>query len=335
MNHFHRTSMTILLLAGAFYFTQPPMARADGKKLNGMAAIVNGEVITLAEVEGSVYNQVRIWVLEQDQSTLTQAKVEAKMEEFRKQGLQDLIDRKLILAKAKELGMSIRESHLDQMQASFINERFKGNDKKFYEELQKAGLTIKTWRDNQREQIMIQALRNQNVPKDIIVTPNDISDIYKRRKREFETDPKIKLRMISIAKVPTDGSGNPESQKKLITELRQQIIKGADFATMATTHSNDSFAAAGGDVGTIDRNVLNPTLTSIAFSLEPRKVSEIIDDGPFYRLMFVDARIGGNAPPPEKIRDELEKLVIQEQKKGAYERWVETLRHSANIRLFQ
>lgn len=326
-------TLLVPTLAISLLFAATGDVKAD-KVLNKIVAIVNGEVITSSEVDAAVMNQMRIWILEQDQSTLTQAKVDAQLSEFRTQGQQDLIDRKLILAKAKDLGMSIRESHLDQMQVGFVKERFKGDSKKFHDELQKAGLTIKTWRDNQREQIMIQALRNQNVPKDIIVTPNELDEIYGRRKREFESDPKIKLRMISLSKNPVDGSGTAESQKKLVTELRSQIANGADFATMAKTHSQDSFAETGGDVGTIDRNVLNEKLTSIAFGLQPRKVSDIIDDGPFYRLMYVEARIGGNAPAAGKIRDDLEKMVIQEKRKAAYERWVTTLRNSANIRIF-
>ncbi len=323
-----------LLTACATSLTLSPAS--EFQELNALKAVVNGEPISSVEVDTAVATQIQLWLLEnKNDPTLTQAKVDAKVAEMKKEALDDLIDRKLILAEFKKLGGSIKETYVDTAIDDFITKRFDGNRDKFLGELKKSGMTIRQFRDMQREQITIQALRSQNDgPETLLNTPDEMRAKYDQVKHEYASDPKIILRMLSLPKTAADS--DEASQKRLIEDIRKQLQKGADFATMARTHSSDSAASEGGLVGggPIGKDYLNEQLTAVAFGLQPRQVSDIIDGGTHWRLMYVDARQGGAVPGFEELKDNIDKLLTQEKRKGYIDRWLEKLRRDAGIRLY-
>lgn len=323
------------ILAAVLPSTSAPAS--DFQELNALKAVVNGESITSAEVDTAVATQIQMWILEnKNDPTLTQAKVDAKVAEMKKQALSDLIDRKLILAEFKKMGGSIKETYVDTAIDEFVEKRFNGNRDRFNSELQKSGMTIRQFREMQREQITIQALRSQNDgPDTLINTPAEMQAKYETIKGEYAEDPQIILRMLSVPKTTVDS--DEASQKRLAEDIRRQLQGGADFATMAKTHSADSAASEGGLVGggPIGKDFLNPTLTGIAFSLEPRKVSDLVDDGPYWRLLYIDARQGGSVPPFEELKDTVDKLLTQDKRKGYVDRWLEKLRRDAGIRVYE
>ena len=316
--------------------TSETTVASEFQELNALKAVVNGESITFVEVDTAVATQIQLWLLEhKNDPGLSQAIVDAKVVEMKKEALNDLIDRKLILAEFKKMGGSIKETYVDTAIDEFINKRFGGSRDKFLSELKKSGMTIRQFREMQREQITIQALRSQNDgPDTLINTPVEVQDKYNAIKGEYAEDPEIILRMLSIPKITSDGDA--AAQKRLIEDIRKQLQNGADFPTMARTHSADSAKGDGGLVGggAIGKDYLNEKLTSIAFSLTPRKVSDLIDDDPYWRLLYVDARQGGSVPPFEELKDTADKLLTQEKRKGYVDRWLEKLRRDAGIRIY-
>lgn len=324
-------------LAIASLATPATVSASGFQEINALKAVVNGESITSIEVDTAVATQIQLWLLEhKNDPSLTQAIVDAKVEEMKKEALNDLIDRKLILAEFKSMGGSIKETYVDTAIDEFITKRFSGDRDKFLAELRKSGMTIRQFRDMQREQITIQALRGQNDgPDTLINTPAEMQAKYDEIKGEYAEDPEIILRMLSIPKTTADS--DEASQKRLAEDIRRQLQSGADFATMAQTHSADSARTDGGLVGggPIGKDFLNEKLTNVAFGLAPRKVSDLIDDGPYWRLMYVDARQGGAVPSFEKLKDTVDKLLMQEKRKGYIDRWLEKLRRDAGIRVYE
>jgi len=331
------STLLITALAGSLLVSES--APASGfKPLNAIKAIVNGEVITSAEVDTAVATQIQVWIFEnKNDPTLTQAKVDSKVETFKKEALNDLIDRKLILAKFAEVGGQIKETYVDSAITDFITRRFDGDRDKFLSEMKKSGMTIRQFREIQREKITVQAMRSQNDgPETLVNTPQELRKEYDEIKGEFASATRLKLRMISIPKQVGADTSSSAGQKTLVEDIRRQLLKGQDFATMAKTHSSDSSASKGGLVGNgdIDEFYLSPKLSDVAFGLPTGKVSQVIDDGAFWRLMHVDAKSGGVSPSFGDLKDTCDKLVTQKKRKGYVDRWLDSLRHEASIQIF-
>lgn len=321
-----------LALCSALFLTVIPLAQA-ADEVNGIAATVNGEVVTKAEVAGAVMTQTQLWLFQNQMATPAQR--DAEIAKIKAAALKDLIDRKLILAEFKKKGGVIKRQYIDQAVDKIIRERFKGDRNKFNEELQKSGLTFPDFRKIQAEQITVGAMRSQNSGGRIMVnTPKEREETYRKHRDQFATDSFVKLRMISIPKQTVEGEKSVAAQRALIDEIQKKLAGGADFATMAKTYSQDSFAADGGSAGTIGKDVLNEKLTEIAFSLEPRKVSEVVDDGADWRLLYLDAKQEGKTPPLSEVMDQVDKMVTQEKRQAIVENWLKRLRKDADVRIF-
>ncbi len=326
----------IATLSAVGIFALSGFANAQVSELNSIRAAVNGEVITGMEVDTAIQTQIQLYLM-QNQGRVTKAEMESEIKKMQGRALEDLIERKLILSKFKEMGGEIKDHIVTESVDRFVKERFDGDQGKFLEELKKTGMTFPQFRKVQAEQIAVQALRGRNSlnpdNEQIINTPLEVEQEYERIKSDFADDPKINLRMLSVGKEGLDKSA--DQQKQLINDLRKKLLNGeSDFGTLAKEHSVDSFASAGGSVGLIDRNVLNEKITNFVFDLPSGKVSEVFDDGIYWRLFKVDSKVGGKAPPLSAVRDQVDKRLTSEKRKANFERWISQLRRDANIRIY-
>ncbi|NNE90266.1 MAG: hypothetical protein HKN23_01330 [Verrucomicrobiales bacterium] len=308
-------------------FLSPFASGQQAQVLNGLKAVVNGSPITQMEVDTAIQTQIQVWIM-QNKGRVTKEAAEAEIKKMQNRALDDLIERKLILSEFEKLGGVIKEHIVTEQIEKFVTERFDGDQDKFLEELKKSGMTFPQFRKVQSEQIAVQALRARNSlgpSGQIINTPHELENHYNEIKQEFADAPKINLRMLSL----------PKENEQLIRDIRKQLVDGSsDFETLAKTHSVDSFASAGGKVGLIDRGVLNEKITNFVFQLSSGKVSEVFDDGAYWRLFLVDSKVGGTPPPFEKVKEQVDKRLTTKKRQENFERWIATLRRDANIRVY-
>ncbi|MEM7014128.1 MAG: peptidylprolyl isomerase, partial [Verrucomicrobiota bacterium] len=163
---------------------------------------------------------------------------------------------------------------------------------------------------------------------DVIVTPQERKEFWENNRKLFSSEGRVKLRTITIAKT-ADG----QSQKALVDEIRGKLVEGADFASMARAYSVDSGAQNGGSRGEFGPGDLNKELADVAFSVPVQTVSQIIDLGDFYTLVYVDAREGGAVAPLSEVEDEVHRRVLQNKRQERVDRWLKTLRRDANIKI--
>jgi SurA N-terminal domain/PPIC-type PPIASE domain len=305
-------------------------------QINSLKAVVNGEPITQVEVDEAVRTQVQMYLME-NKGMVTATQAERDISKMEQNALNDLIDRKLILSEFKTMGGKIDDKYIDQSVDRFVQSRFEGDRDKFLQQLGKQGITLNQFREIQRDQIAVQALRAKHTERDkgagMLSLPVERKEVYDEIKHEFASEGKLKLRMLSIPKI-TPEKGLSE-QEALIKSFRSQILKGASFEKMATEHSRDSFQEKGGLVGVIDRSTLNQRLTQIAYSLPVGQVSEVIDDGPSWRLMYIDGKVGQKVPSQKEIEDEVEKRLAIKKRQANMDGWLAKLRRDSNVRIFE
>jgi len=194
-------------------------------------------------------------------------------------------------------------------------------------------MTIAQFRDVQKDQIAINALRQQHVGDEIIPnTPWEKRRKYNEIKDEFASEGKVKLRLISLPKQTPDST--PEQQKQLADSLRSRLQSGASFSALATEYSSDSFASKGGYVGVIGKNTLNPRLTQVAYSLPSGGISPAIDGGPVWWILKSEGRVGQTVPSFEELEDEVDKRLTIDKRQDKLDNWLKKLRRQANVRIY-
>ena len=101
----------------------------------------------------------------------------------------------------------------------------------------------------------------------------EIQALYEEKKGDFQSAEKRAIRMLRIEKAPNDLDEIDVFER--MTELRDEILAGLDFAEAARQESDDNGTAQkGGDLGFFSRDVMDSLFTETAFALEPGEISE-------------------------------------------------------------
>lgn len=309
------------LVRGAVPAEQQPQV------IDGIAAVVNGDVITYSQVRGLVAPREKLL-----RSQVTGEELAKQLKVARDAALKDLIDRQLIIQSFKKEAFAIPDHFVDQRVNDIIKEDFGGDRNTFIKTLQAQNYTLGEFKKMEMEKIMVQAMRQKNVKRANIASPTKVREFYDAHRPQFTSKEEVKLRMIMV---PAKGAGSdPAAQKALAEELLGKLVAGSAFDRLAQMYSEDSTRDVGGDWGWIERKTLAAPLTKVAFSMPVGKISNIIELGGNFYILKVEERRGGDSPSLEKLRPQIEQRLMQEEAQRQQELWLATLRQKAYIRTF-
>jgi peptidyl-prolyl cis-trans isomerase C len=108
--------------------------------------------------------------------------------------------------------------------------------------------------------------------------------------------------------------------------IHDQLNAGADFASMARTHSQDiSTRDLGGDLGFFPKGVLtSKEVEAAAFALQPGQLSDVISSDLGYHIVQV----------VERVDQEISPQNLQFLREQVAQAWLDELRFSADIQIF-
>jgi peptidyl-prolyl cis-trans isomerase SurA len=295
--------------------------------IDGIAAIVNGDIITYSQVRGLSAPRERLLRTQYHGEEL-----EKQIQTARSAALQDLIDRQLIVQSFHKEKFELPEHFVEERVNDIIREDFGGDRNTFIKTLQAQNYSLTEFKKMEMEKIIVSAMRSKNVKPVTTVSPTKVTEYYKQHKAEFTAKEQVKLRLIMI---PTRAAeGNTAAQKAIAEEILGKLADGAPFDRMAQMYSEDATRDAGGDWGWIERKTLAPPLEKVAFNLPPGRVSHVIELAPNFYILKVEEKRGGDTPSFAKLRPEIEKKLIQEENQRQQEVWLAGLRQKAYIQKF-
>ena len=314
------------LLGGALQSVSAQQAEV----VDGVAAIVNNDVITISQVRELVGARERAMREGYNGPDLAD-----KIKEMRLGALKDLVDRQLIIQEFRsmqEKGANIPDYVVDDRVQTIIREEFGGDRAAFIRTLQAQGYTLTRFKEIEKEKIIVQAMRQAKITDNFVVSPKQIQDFYDKNKSAYTVPDQVKLRMIVIREGSSDVIG--ANKRQTAEEIREKIVGGAEFERMAQMYSEDEATSdLGGDWGWVERNTLNEELTKTAFSLKAGETSKVLQIGDSYYILFVEARKNASLKPMAEVREEIERNLIQQERMKAQQRWIDTLRRKAYIKI--
>ena len=295
--------------------------------VDAIKAVVGSEVVTYAEVEEFIAPAGQALSREYaGEADLFQQKLGAA----RNDGLEQLIERRLILHNFETEFHRLPDSVVDEMVQDHIREHF-GDRITLMKTLQAEGRTFEKFRQEVRDQYIVSALRAKNMsPGKIIISPYKVETYYLNHQDDFKVEDQIKLRMIVLNKASGDDTNTPS----LAGEILAKIKEGATFQEMAAVNSQDSQRSQGGDRGWVERSVLRKELADTAFALKPGQVSGVIETPEACYLMLVEQTRPAHVKPLSEVRDDVETTLRTQEQKQLEQQWIEKLKKKAFIRLF-
>jgi len=315
-------SRLISIWAAALCLSLPLRAElADGVK-----AIVNNTVITYEQVEE--FTAPAAEALRRQYAVQPEV-FQQKLAEALDNSLEILVERQLILHEFETKYTKLPDSVADGLVQDRIREQF-GDRVTAMKSLQAQGITYEQFREDIRDQYIESALRNQNVSREIVVSPYKVETYYLAHQDDFKVEDEIKLRMIVLNKTSDDNTNTPA----LAREILSQIKEGASFQEMASVYSQGSQQKQGGDWGWVERSVLRKELADVAFALKPGQVSDVIETPEACYLMLVEQTRPAHVRPLTEVRDDIEKNLRTQEQARVQKQWIDSLKKKTFIRYF-
>jgi parvulin-like peptidyl-prolyl isomerase len=309
----------ILFFAVAIFLAPPARAElADGVK-----AIVNDKVITYAEVQDFTGPATESLQREYaGQPDLYSQKLAALLND----GLEQLVERELILHDFDVEGYKLPDSVVDELVQDRIRERF-GDRVTLMKTLQAQGMTFEEFRNNVRDRWIEDQMRRKNVSQQIIISPYKVENYYQTHQADFKVEDQIKLRMIVLNKTsPAD-----TNTLALADEIIGKIKAGATFQEMASVYSQSPQQKEDGDW--YERSALRKELADAAFALKPGQISDVIETPESDYILLAEQTTPAHVKPLGEIRDDIEKTLRTQEQTRLEKQWIEQLKKKAFIRI--
>lgn len=297
-----------------FFFLQIGYS-IHAETIGKIVAIVNDEVVT-----------------EEDLEEILQELPEGEGlqgEDLRQKALNRLIEDRLILQKAQELGIFASPEEVEET-IRRIKDRFPSQEA-FEEALETADLTYKAFVDRHKEQLIIRKVVASEVRSKSRVLPKEVEAYYKANPQEFQGEEAWRLSHIVIRKRTTPHEDS--EAEKLVKNLLKRLRKGEDFETLAREYSEGPHKEKGGDMGFVQRRALKKEIEEAIRHLPLGGISEVISTPNGYSLFRLEDRKKMTLRSFQEVKGEIRDRLLREKIKMRYEEWVSSLKKNAYIHI--
>ena len=236
-----------------------------------------------------------------------QSDIEAQYMQFRMQGgitdaratrcqiLEDLLFQKLLLNQAELDSVQITDDQVEQtMDARFryYMQQF-GSQEKLEQYYKKSMLQLREeFKTPVKEQLMVDEIQ-QKIVMDLKVTPSEVRSFFNSLPKDSIPMIDTEYELGQIVKEPAINKEELEATRERLRTLRERIIKGESFNTLAVLYSEDPGSSKkGGEIGLMTRGTLYPEYEAAAFGLKKGEISEIIKSKAGYHIIQLIERRG-------------------------------------------
>jgi len=290
-----------------------------------IVAVVNDEVITLSELNGT-FDPYR-------------AKLEAAYEgqardkalaEARETLLNRMIDALLMQQESRKTGIVVREEEVAGAIKDLLA-RSNLSQEDFRKGLAKEGTTLEAYRKEIRDQLMRIKLIRRDIKSRVAVTDEEIGEYYRKHREDYEGKESVRIKQILFPLPKEEDQAVREKLRADAGEIHRRLMNGEPFDQLSAKYSEGPAAATGGDIGYIERRMIIPEVEEVAFKLPLQQISGVIESSVgFHIVQVIDLR-GAGIKGIESVREEIREKIDREKLEKKFEEWLEALRKKSNI----
>ena len=272
----------LLLLVLLVRFPAAEAQLSGDSIVDGVVAIVGSKMILKSDIEKQ-YLEYRMQGNIQGTSTSVKCLI-----------MENMLFQKLLLNQAEVDSIKVTdamvENELDRRMRYFISQA--GSPEKLEDYFQKTIVEIKNdMRDVIRENLLIREVQGK-ITKDMTITPSEVKAYFRKLPKDSIPEISSEIEIGIIVRQPSISEIEKQEVKDKLTNLKERVKKGDDFATLAILYSEDPGSSKkGGELGMFKRGDMRPEFEAAAFKLKPGEVSDIVEteDG-FHIIQMIERR---------------------------------------------
>jgi len=233
------------------------------------AALVNGSVITVEEVERQL-NRAR-----QQYAAQGMVLQEEQLDMVRQDVLDSLVEQRIMVLAASDAGYAADparvEAELSQIRAQFPSEE------EMTAAMDAQGMTLESLTRDIEEFLAIQDFMDKEFYAAAAASDEDSRAFYNDNPDYFEQPEQVKASHILIMVEPEAGKAVREEAEARMAVIQNRLAAGEDFAALAGEVSECPSSAQGGDLGFFGRGAMVPEFETAAFALRVGQVSDVVE----------------------------------------------------------
>ena len=261
---------------------------ASARDVEGIAAVVNDQVISLYDVD----QRVDLFFASSGID-----KSPEMTERMRQQVLRALVDEKLQLQEAQRVEIQIETTEIEERMELLAKQDNRTLDgiKTF---LKEKAIEEETMAAQIRAELAWNQFVRRSFSGRIKIGEQEIDEQYEKAVKAVNQT----RYLVSEILLNLDSFSTEEQVRQLSGEIVKQLQSGVAFAAIARQFSIAPTAAQGGQLGWISADQLNPRLSQAVRQMQPGQISNPIPTtGGIYILALIDKRAGGNDPSKNKF----------------------------------
>ncbi len=315
----------IPLLLSVVLAAAPAPAPAPREVVDRVAAVVNGDVVTLSELQeraGAEWGRV-------ERMAPGKERDEARTAALRR-AFDTIVAEKLLADEAKTLQVDVTDAQVDAAIAD-IKTRNHFDDAQLEQALAEQGLTRAQFRQQIRRELETFQVLQYKVRGRVKLSDDDVRNYYQTHPQEFGGEPEVRVRHIFL---PLPEEASPQQEQKVRADgekILARLKAGEDFGAIARQLSKGPSAADGGELGWLRRGTVQKALEDVAFKLQPGQVSGLIRAGPGLHVIRVEERRTGGGKKFEDVSEEIKNRLYEEQVSTYRQQYIDELKRGALV----
>ena len=272
-----------------------------------VVAFVNGTPITVAQFTAALHR------LDQNARAGRLPRLDEKMKLV---VLRDLIDRRIVLLRANQLGLSVSDQELNlaiaEVQKDYSAESFRDMIIKQY-------IDIETWKREIRFRLLLQKVFQVDVKDRLEPTDEQINAFYNKNIARYQAPMAVKALHIVI------------SDKKRATRLRNMLIAGNKVrSAIIAVKLNPEHANHGRPVK-LSQGQMPEKFDKTVMGLAIGKWSPVLKSPYGYHLIKIVKKMPAGTTPLVEVRKKIAAQIRLELRDRAFAKWMQGLRDKAKI----
>ena len=249
----------------------------QGGIVDKTVAVIGNEVVMISDIE----SEVQMMLYNYGQQSDRKARCEI---------LENMMSSKLFLMQARVDSLTLNDEMVEAELSNRVDmlKSSLGSEEAVEEEFGKPIYRLRQeWRQDIADQTLTQQMQQEIASKLPTLTPYDV------QKYVDSTDPEdlpvvpVKYQLSQICIYPDREAANLAVKERLLS-IRERIINGEKFSTLARIYSQDPGSARkGGELGMASKSIFWPVFSDAAMSLKPGIVSQIVETPDGFQIIEV------------------------------------------------